>query len=249
MNRYKAILPARIFTVFLLAIGVSACPEDKSEPEDTSQGEQTSVCGVQLAGVSLTSTQELSEDELPSFGDGSDGEFYLSAGATSYLRETTYNYSNVYLEPGSTLLMSDAFKAGIEEVTINSVGTCYLLGDIELSEYQGTLNINCYGGLDMGETGTISTSGSIRFQSTSTVSIGEDVFIPSSGSLDMTLANSDDSDVTVSSGSIDASISITGDNSITPVSDSSDTPIIVDEFTIDSPPISDEEVATNSSCE
>jgi hypothetical protein len=91
--------------------------------------------------------QKTANKLVTDFGDGSDGEFYLANADAFYLQEKTYNFSNVNLEAGSRLTLSDAAAAGDGTIQINSLGACNLLGELDFGGYQGSLIINCSAGL------------------------------------------------------------------------------------------------------
>ncbi|WP_185234239.1 hypothetical protein [Teredinibacter franksiae] len=79
------------------------------------------------------------------YGDGSDGELYLAHGDIFELEEKIYNFVNINLDQGSLMTISDEIFEGDGSIQINSLGVCNLLGEIDNSDYRGSLTINCYG--------------------------------------------------------------------------------------------------------
>jgi hypothetical protein len=107
----------------------------------------------------------------PFFGDGSDGELYRANGETLELEETTYQFTNVNLDAGSLVTIRNALSGASGEIRVNSLGVCNLLGDINLSGYEGLLTLNCYSGITIA--GNIShPDGSLAFNTYESYSAG-----------------------------------------------------------------------------
>jgi hypothetical protein len=123
----KGIRLTRLALPALFILILSACGNDNN----------TSSCGDSLP------QQKISYQSTSDFGDGSDGELYLAHGDVFYLQEQVYNFTNVNLDAGSRLLLSDAAATGSGVIEINSLGACNLYGLIDIAGYQGALSINC----------------------------------------------------------------------------------------------------------
>jgi len=146
--------PSHKFTLLLIVLFLlSACSEENSNEPEVLQSENLS-CLTESNIIIDDSSDEISNvvssEEISYFGDGMDGEFYLASGEVFNLEEKSYNYSNVYLEADSILSATDQVKEGVDSIQINSVGSCNILGDINLVGYRGTLIINCYSQINLG---------------------------------------------------------------------------------------------------
>ncbi len=141
---------------------MTGCLDDNSHSTN-SQANNDENCPT----TSLIS-QRTSTSTTLDFGDGSDGEFYLAEDEVFLLDEKTYNFSNVYTELDSILTASDQAKGGTEKIVINSVGNCDFFGNIILTDYNGTFEINCNGTINLGGTITAST-GSINLENSEVI--------------------------------------------------------------------------------
>ncbi len=129
----------------ILSLGLmTGCLDDNSHSTNT-QANNDENCPT----TNLISQRTLTPTTLY-FGDASDGEFYLAEGDVFLLDEQVYNFSNAYTEPGSTLTISDEARDGTGKIVINSVGNCDFFGDIMLADYNGELEINCFGTFNLG---------------------------------------------------------------------------------------------------
>ncbi len=137
----------KLVTSVLVAGVLCGCNGEDSEEEKS----ELSVSG--FSEPCLEKVLSLSSGELlgvSGFGSGVDGEFYLSSGETFLLEEREYNFTNVNLDSGSFLGITNESINGIGVVKINSLGVCNIFGDIDTSGYGGEIAINCYSGITIG---------------------------------------------------------------------------------------------------
>ena len=102
------------------------------------------------------------------YGDGTEGQLYLSTGQKFLLEAKTYNFMNIYAEEGSELSLANIATDQNFVIELNSIGSCDFHGDIILPDYTGTLIINCYSQMSL--SGNIElSSGSLTLQTPSMV--------------------------------------------------------------------------------
>ncbi|WP_370979123.1 hypothetical protein [Agaribacterium sp. ZY112] len=126
----------KLLTLAVVSGSLIACGGESQEAPE----QETKEVKLSAECVS-TKTLALSEDV--SYGDGSDGEFLLAADESHELDRVTYNFTRVILNSGSHLTLSGDLLASTEQIIINSQGGCELLGDIDLTGFEGGLTLKC----------------------------------------------------------------------------------------------------------
>jgi hypothetical protein len=161
-------LPSVCKSIFIVIAThlIIACSENSDNETDKSEIAQSDTPSCQTADLSSLS---MLLSTTPDFGDGSDGELYLAAGEVFVLEARSYNFSNIYTEADSVLTASDETIESGGIIQINAVGNCELYGKIALAGYKGSVELNCYGQIDL--SGDIDISGSSMTISTSDESI------------------------------------------------------------------------------
>ncbi len=90
------------------------------------------------------------------YDDNPQGQLYLSADQEFILEDKTYNFLSIYTEENSKIHLAASATSKDSIIELNSIGSCDFHGDIILSEFTGTLILNCYSQLNL--SGTIELS-------------------------------------------------------------------------------------------
>lgn len=127
---------------------MSACLEDKNNNSDI----DPKACIEPKAFINSEHQSRMASTE-----DNNDGDLYLSNEQEFLLEDKTYNFTSIYTEEGSTLTLANITSDQNSIITLNTLGSCDIHGDISLDEYTGTLIIKCANQLNM--SGSIHLSG------------------------------------------------------------------------------------------
>ncbi len=184
---------------FSLIVGCS------DESKDSADTDSLFVAPIQCLEPEAIATEKRQIKTLD-YGDGTEGELYLSKDQQFLLEAKAYSFLNIYAEEGSELSLTNIATSQDSVIELNSIGSCDFHGDIILPEYTGTLIINCYsqinlsGNIDLSKGKLIlktptmniinpsdSTNLQDDFPNDNSVTLGEAVTITTSPSTTLTL--------------------------------------------------------------
>lgn len=134
---------SKILSLALAINCLSACIEKESSKSDPTNNEIVDDAKCQSSNTLKASSPqhlntEMKDAPLPP------EDFYLASEEIFYLNEQTYYFSNLYVESGALLTLSESAMGGSGKITVNAYGNCEFYGGIDLADYQGILELNCY---------------------------------------------------------------------------------------------------------
>ena len=103
----------------------------------SNENSQANACKSALTNSFMT------ESNNPHYGTGLDGDLHIAHGETFIIEHTMYNFNNLYMEEGSSIIITQHLIEQNEPIEIFALGLCHLNGSLEPLNYMGNVSFAC----------------------------------------------------------------------------------------------------------